>query len=159
MLLLLLALFFIGSLGASLAEDVGALIAFRAMTGLGGGGLMTVCQIIVSDIVPLRERGRWQGILGAMVAIANGIGPVIGGALATHASWRWIFRINLPITAVGAAAVWFTMPLRPVQGDCKAKIKAIDWIGALLSLTSAALLVVSARSGRRRGALCNCFLT
>ncbi|CAO1625582.1 unnamed protein product [Parajaminaea phylloscopi] len=142
LLLLLLATFFVGSLGASVAPSVGTLIAFRAIAGIGGGGLMTICQIIVSDVVPLRERGRWQGILGAMVAIANGIGPVIGGALASHASWRWIFRINLPVTVLGAAAVCFSLPLKPVEGNWKVKVRAIDWSGAALSLSSATLIVL-----------------
>ncbi|RMJ28671.1 transporter [Aspergillus sp. HF37] len=74
-----LVIFFLGSLAASLAQTALQLIIFRAFTGVGGGGLMTVAQMIVSDVVPLRERGKYQGILGAVVALANGIGPVIGG--------------------------------------------------------------------------------
>ncbi|KAK2812229.1 hypothetical protein FQN50_001587 [Emmonsiellopsis sp. PD_5] len=85
-----LAIFFIGSLAASLAQSATQLIIFRAFTGVGGGGLMTVAQMIVSDVVPLRERGKYQGILGSVVAIAHGIGPVIGGSLASMSkdSWR-----------------------------------------------------------------------
>lgn len=88
-----LAIFFIGSLAASLAQTATQLIVFRAFTGVGGGGLVTLAQMVVSDIVPLRERGKYQGIMGSVVAIANGIGPVIGGALASAGpdSWRWIF--------------------------------------------------------------------
>ncbi|KAL2670724.1 hypothetical protein Neosp_014525 [[Neocosmospora] mangrovei] len=78
-----LAIFFVGSLASSLAQSVLQLTIFRAFTGIGGGGLMTVAQLIVSDVVPLRERGKYQGILGAVVAIANGVGPVIGGALSS----------------------------------------------------------------------------
>ncbi|KAJ5681702.1 uncharacterized protein N7477_001642 [Penicillium maclennaniae] len=125
-----LGIFFIGSLAASLAQTATQLIVFRALTGVGGGGLMTVAQTIVSDIVPLRERGKYQGILGAVVAIANGIGPVIGGALASISqdSWRWIFRLNLPLTVVTTLAVFFFMPLRKVEGDWKLKLKAIDFV-------------------------------
>ncbi|TWU73683.1 hypothetical protein ED733_004510 [Metarhizium rileyi] len=78
-----LAIFFVGSLASSLSKSVLQLTIFRAFTGIGGGGLMTVAQLIVSDVVPLRERGKYQGILGAVVAIANGIGPVIGGAISS----------------------------------------------------------------------------
>jgi MFS family permease len=88
-LLIGMAIFFFGSLAASLAQTATQLIVFRAFTGVGGGGLMTVAQMIVSDVVPLRERGKWQGILGAFVAIANGIGPVVGGALSSQSADSW----------------------------------------------------------------------
>ncbi|KAJ6062609.1 uncharacterized protein N7446_006729 [Penicillium canescens] len=139
-----LAIFFFGSLAASLAQTATQLIVFRAFTGVGGGGLMTVAQMIVSDVVPLRERGKYQGILGAVVAIANGIGPVIGGALASISedSWRWIFRLNLPLTALTTLAVLFFMPLRKVTGDWKVKLKAIDFFGALLALGGTSVLLL-----------------
>ncbi|OQE39325.1 hypothetical protein PENCOP_c007G07256 [Penicillium coprophilum] len=139
-----LAIFFFGSLAASLARTATQLIVFRAFTGVGGGGLMTVAQMIVSDVVPLRERGKYQGILGAVVAIANGIGPVIGGALASISqdSWRWIFRLNLPLTALTTLAVLFFMPLRKVTGDWKIKLKAIDFFGALLALGGTSVLLL-----------------
>ena len=106
MLLAGLAVFFVGSLAASLAQTAVQLIAFRAITGVGGGGLMTIAQTIVSDVVTLRERGKYQGILvrsllftegllinvnlkGAVVALANGIGPIIGAALASQSRNSW----------------------------------------------------------------------
>ncbi|KNG90697.1 MFS drug transporter [Aspergillus nomiae NRRL 13137] len=139
-----LGIFFIGSLAASLSQTATQLIVFRAFTGVGGGGLMTVAQMIVSDVVPLRERGKYQGILGAVVAIANGIGPVIGGALSSinKDSWRWIFRLNLPLTAITTLCVLFFMPLRKVTGDWKMKLKAIDFVGAFLALGSTAVLLL-----------------
>jgi MFS family permease len=139
-----LAIFFFGSLAASLAQTATQLIVFRAFTGVGGGGLMTVAQMIVSDVVPLRERGKYQGILGAVVAIANGIGPVIGGALASISqdSWRWIFRLNLPLTALTTLTVFFFMPLRKVTGNWKVKLKAIDFFGALLALGGTSVLLL-----------------
>ncbi|KAJ6161342.1 hypothetical protein N7470_004738 [Penicillium chermesinum] len=144
-----LAIFFIGSLGASLAQTVTQLIVFRALTGVGGGGLMTIAQTIVSDVVPLRERGKYQGILGAVVAISNGIGPVIGGALASisHDSWRWIFRLNLPLTVFTTLCVYFFMPLRKVKGDWKLKLKAVDFVGALLALGGTAVLLLGLNWG------------
>ncbi|KAL2796444.1 major facilitator superfamily domain-containing protein [Aspergillus keveii] len=139
-----LGIFFFGSLAASLAQSATQLIVFRAFTGVGGGGLMTVAQMIVSDVVPLRERGKYQGILGAVVAIANGIGPVIGGALSSISddSWRWIFRLNLPLTALTTICVLFFMPLRKVTGDWKLKLKAIDFVGASLALAGTAVLLL-----------------
>ncbi|RJE23001.1 transporter [Aspergillus sclerotialis] len=144
-----LGIFFIGSLAASLAQTATQLIVFRAFTGVGGGGLMSVAQMIVSDVVPLRERGKYQGILGAVVAIANGIGPVIGGALASISpdSWRWIFRLNLPLTALTTLCVLFFMPLRKVEGDWKVKLKAIDFVGAFLALGGTAVLLLGLNWG------------
>ncbi|KAJ5622184.1 hypothetical protein N7528_005416 [Penicillium herquei] len=144
-----LAIFFFGSLAASLAQNVTQLIVFRAITGIGGGGLVTLGQMIVSDVVPLRERGKYQGILGAVVAISYAIGPVTGGALASasHNSWRWIFRLNLPLTVICAGCVYFFMPLRGVEGNWKVKIKAIDFFGAFLALGGTALLILGLNWG------------
>ncbi|KAG2416603.1 hypothetical protein HFD88_007818 [Aspergillus terreus] len=144
-----LFIFFTGSLAASLAQSATQLIVFRAWTGVGGGGLMTVAQMIVSDVVPLRERGKYQGILGAVVAIANGIGPVIGGALAATApdGWRWIFRLNLPLTALCAACVFWFMPLRKVTGDWRVKLAAVDFAGAALALGGTAVLLLGLNWG------------
>ncbi|KAJ9390912.1 hypothetical protein DTO063F5_1356 [Paecilomyces variotii] len=139
-----LFIFFIGSLASSVSNTAAQLIAFRAITGVGGGGLMTIAQIIVSDVVSLRDRGKYQGILGAVVALANGIGPVIGGALASISedSWRWIFRLNMPLTAFTTLCVIFVMPLRPVQGSWKKKLKAIDFLGVILTLSGSTLIVL-----------------
>ncbi|KAI4682232.1 uncharacterized protein J4E88_005122 [Alternaria novae-zelandiae] len=140
-----IGIFFLGSLAASLAQSALQLIVFRAFMGVGGGGLMTVAQMIVSDIVPLRERGKYQGILGSVVALANGIGPVIGGALASqsHDSWRWIFRLNLFLCVLTTGSVMFFMPLRKVDGSWKRKLAAIDFFGAFLALAGSALLVLA----------------
>ncbi|KAK1853229.1 MFS drug transporter [Colletotrichum chrysophilum] len=143
-LLIGLAIFFTGSLASSAAATGTQLIVFRAWTGIGGGGLMTVAQMIVSDVVPLRERGKYQGILGAVVAIANGIGPVIGGALASQSrdSWRWIFRLNMPLTLLCTVCVIFFMPLRKVEGDWKMKLKAVDFVSSGLALAGTSVLML-----------------
>ncbi|OJD15162.1 hypothetical protein AJ78_04557 [Emergomyces pasteurianus Ep9510] len=139
-----LAIFFIGNLAASVARTSTQLIIFRAFTGIGGGGLMTVAQMIVSDVVPLRERGKYQGILGSVTALANGIGPVIGGSLASisPASWRWIFRLNLPLTIFTTCCVMFFMPLRKVEGDWKLKLQNIDFFGAFIALGGTAVFML-----------------
>ncbi|KAI1260514.1 major facilitator superfamily domain-containing protein [Xylariaceae sp. FL1019] len=148
-LLVGLAIFFFGSLASSLAKTVTQLIVFRALTGVGGGGLMTVAQLIVSDVVPLRERGKYQGILGAVVAIANGIGPVIGGALASGSrnGWRNIFRLQLPLTVLTTLCVVFFMPLKKVEGDWKLKLKAVDFPGIFLVLGGTTLFLLGVSWG------------
>ncbi|CAG9976010.1 unnamed protein product [Clonostachys byssicola] len=139
-----LAIFGIGSLASSLAQIATQLIIFRCLTGFGGGGLMTVAQMIVSDVVPLRERGKYQGILGAVTALANGIGPVIGGALSSRGgdSWRWIFRLNLPLTALSAVCALFFMPLKRVSAEWRVKLQAIDFTGILLALAGTTSLML-----------------
>ncbi|PHH74771.1 hypothetical protein CDD82_4791 [Ophiocordyceps australis] len=146
-----LAIFFIGSLASSLAQSVLQLTIFRAFTGIGGGGLMTVAQLIVSDVVPLRERGKYQGILGAVVAIANGIGPVIGGAISSRSnnSWRWIFRLNLPLTCLTTGCVIFFMPLKKVEGDWKLKLKAVDFLGIFLAFAGMTIVILGLTWGGR----------
>ncbi|KAF5673428.1 tetracycline efflux transporter [Fusarium heterosporum] len=146
-LLVGLAIFFVGSLASSFAQSVLQLTIFRAFTGIGGGGLMTVAQLIVSDVVPLRERGKYQGILassGAVVAIANGIGPVLGGVLSSSSedSWRWIFRMQLPLTLLTTLCALFFMPLKSVRGDWKLKLKAVDFLGIFLALAGMTVVIL-----------------
>ncbi|KAF4839806.1 Efflux pump FUS6 [Colletotrichum siamense] len=147
-----LAIFGLGSLASSLAQTATQLIIFRCFTGLGGGGLMTVAQMIVSDVVPLRERGKYQGILASSsghdsTSTPDSLprhGPVIGGTLSSKGgdSWRWIFRLNLPLTALSAVCALFFMPLRKVTGDWKVKTRAIDFVGILLALAGTTSLML-----------------
>ncbi|PWN43280.1 MFS general substrate transporter [Ceraceosorus guamensis] len=135
-------IFFFGSLASSLARTTTQLAIFRAFTGIGGGGLITLSQVVISDVVSLRQRGTYQGILGAVVAVFNGVGPIIGGAFASKASWRDIFRLQLPLSAFSFAMVFFFLPAKKVHGSAKAKFKAIDWLGAILTLASSLLIVL-----------------
>ncbi|EOR03690.1 hypothetical protein E3P92_03333 [Wallemia ichthyophaga] len=133
--------FFVFTIGSSLSQTMTQLIVFRALSGAFGGGMMSLCQLIVSDVVSLRDRGKWQGILGAFNALANGVGPVIGGALAT-VQWRWIFWLNLPICAIASAMVWYIMPLKKVEGHWKEKVGRIDFVGTILALLSTTLIIL-----------------
>ncbi|KAA1136667.1 hypothetical protein PGTUg99_036856 [Puccinia graminis f. sp. tritici] len=142
-LLALLVVFFLGSLASSLATTANQLIIFRAISGIGGGGLVTVAQVIVSDVVSLRERGKYQGILGAATALSNGIGPVLGASFSHGSRWRWIFRINLPLAILCALAAIFFMPLKKVSGSWKRKLRQIDFIGSALTLISSCLFILS----------------
>src|SRR5947199_7171443 len=98
-------IFLVGSALSGLSQNMGQLIAFRALQGVGGGGLLACAQAIIGDIVSPRERGKYQGYLGAVFAFASVIGPLLGGFFVDHLSWRWVFYINLP---VGELALFVT---------------------------------------------------
>ena len=91
-----IVIFLIGSALCGQAQGMGELIAFRTLQGLGGGGLIVLAQAIIGDVVSPRDRGRYQGIFGAVFGVSSVAGPLIGGFLVDNASWRWIFYVNLP---------------------------------------------------------------
>jgi EmrB/QacA subfamily drug resistance transporter len=137
-----IVVFLIGSALAGLSQNMNELIGFRAVQGLGAGGLMVGAMAIVGDLIPPRERGRYQALIGGMMPIAFVGGPLIGGVLTDHLSWRWVFYINLPL---GVAALLVT-------GLCmhlpKVRIKArIDVVGAILLTVGVVALTLAASWG------------
>jgi EmrB/QacA subfamily drug resistance transporter len=98
-------LFLVGSALCGIAQNMPELIAFRALQGLGGGGLMVTTTATIGDLVPPRDRGRYQGVFGAVFGVSTVIGPLIGGFFVDHLSWRWIFYINLPIGGIALAVI------------------------------------------------------
>ncbi|KAH8818580.1 MFS general substrate transporter, partial [Flagelloscypha sp. PMI_526] len=141
-IIVLLAIFFFANLASALSKTFVQLLVFRAIAGIGGGGVPTIGQIIVSDVVSLRERGKYQGILGASVALSYGIGPVIGGAFVAAGQWRWVFWLTLPLTVIAAGAVAW-MPLRPIKDkDVLGKLKKIDFLGSAFILSATTLILV-----------------
>ena len=132
-----IVIFLIGSVLAGISSSMTELIAFRAVQGIGGGGLMIGAQTIIGDVVSPRNRGRYQGIFGAVFGVTSVIGPLIGGLLVDNLSWHWIFYINLPIGVVALAVTAAVLPSRLSRVH-----HVIDYLGTILIALAATSLVL-----------------
>ncbi|WP_369016028.1 MDR family MFS transporter [Streptomyces sp. DSM 40907] len=137
-----IVLFLIGSALCGIAQDMPQLIGFRALQGLGGGGLIVLSMAIVGDIVPPRERGKYQGLFGGVFGATSVLGPLLGGLFVDNLSWRWVFYINLPIglVALVVIAAVLHIPARSAK-------HTIDYLGTFLIACVATCLVLVASLG------------
>jgi EmrB/QacA subfamily drug resistance transporter len=135
-------LFLVGSGLCGLAGSMTELIAFRAVQGFGAGGLIVLVQATVGDIVTPRERGRYQGLFGAVFGVASVAGPLLGGVIVEHLSWRWIFYVNLPVGILALGVIAATLPSTSVRSR-----PAIDYAGAGLLAGALSAVVLDASLG------------
>jgi MFS family permease len=131
-----IAVFLVGSALCGIAQNMLQLIVFRALEGAGGGGLIVITIAVIGDLIPPRERGRYQGFFGAVFGVATIVGPLVGGFFVDHLSWRWIFYINLPTGILALAVIAAVLPSRSTRRQ-----HAVDYVGALL-LTAALSAVI-----------------
>src|SRR5579859_1550624 len=131
-------LFLIGSAASGAAQTMNQLIAFRAFQGLGAAALMPIAIAVIGDLFTPRERGKWQGVTGGVFGLSSILGPTAGGYITDHATWRWVFYVNLPIGIVALLVLIFLMP--PLRRE--ATQVSIDYLGAALLIIGSVPLVL-----------------
>ncbi len=138
-----IVVFLVGSALSGLSQNMGELIAFRALQGIGGGGLFAMVMAIIGDIVPARDRGKYQGLIGAVFAAASVLGPLAGGFFTDSLSWRWIFYVNIPIgiVALAVTTVVLKLPANRMRHH-------IDFLGsALVAAAVTGILLITVWGG------------
>ncbi|KAI4203496.1 MAG: hypothetical protein LQ350_001834 [Teloschistes chrysophthalmus] len=142
------AVFGIGCLFCGLARNMNELIAARAFAGVGGGGMTTVVSILMSDIVPLRERGTWQGVINIIFAAGAGCGAPLGGILADLFSWRWAFLAQAPMCALAFVSVALILHLPKKESvSWKTKLARVDFLGAFVLVSAVFMLLLGLDRG------------
>ncbi|MBV9659761.1 MAG: MFS transporter [Acidimicrobiales bacterium] len=133
-----IVIFLGGSVLSGLAQNMYQLIIFRGLQGLGAGGLMTLALAIIGDVIPPRERGRYQGYFGAVFTLSSVVGPLVGGFLVDAASWRWVFYVNIPVGAVALVVI-----NRVLKMDHRSSRSKIDVVGSFLIVGGVSLVLVA----------------
>ncbi|KAL4862189.1 hypothetical protein BDV12DRAFT_179117 [Aspergillus spectabilis] len=136
LVLIALTLFFVGTVVCSVADNFTHMLVGRSIQGVGGGGLIALSEVIVTDLVPLRLRGQYFGILSAMWSVGSVTGPILGGGFAQDVSWRWIFYINFPFIGIGLIAIILFLKLNIIPTSLAEKLRQIDYIGTIIFVGS-----------------------
>jgi len=137
-----IVVFLFGSALAGLSQSMIELIAFRGLQGIGAGGLMTLAMTIIGDVVPPRQRGRYQGYMGAVFALASVIGPLLGGFFVDQLSWRWVFYVNIPVGAVALVVTSIVLDLPYTR-----MVHRIDYAGTVLLVSAVGSILLTVTWG------------
>ena len=138
-----IVIFLIGSALCGVSQNMLQLIVFRALQGLGGGGLMVLAMAVIADVVPPRDRGRYQGVIGAVFGVSSVVGPLLGGFLVDNLNWRWVFYVNLPVGIVALFVI--ATALKAKNPGVRPKI---DYLGTfLLAAASTCLVLITSLGG------------
>jgi MFS family permease len=144
-LMLSLAFIVIGGLLCGFAQTPTWLYVCRALSGVGGGGVSSVVAIIISDLVSMRDRGKYQGLLSVAIGLGACAGPFIAAEMLKRGgeAWRWIFWVSPILASVCLVVMWFLLPLKPVTGSWREKMGKIDWFGVVVAVVAMVFLLVS----------------
>jgi EmrB/QacA subfamily drug resistance transporter len=141
------AIFLGGSILCAVSVNAPMLISGRVVQGLGGGGVVVLVHVCVSDLFTIRDRSFYMGTIGAVWALASALGPVLGGVFAQHLHWTWCFYINIPIVSLAIMVLYLTLHLPNTQIPLMAGLAAMDWLGTVTIITATILLLVGLQVG------------
>lgn len=147
MILVAVAIFWLGSLLCAISRNMTMLIVARSIQGIGSGGIVILVNVCIGDLFSLRKRGQAFGFTGLVWAVAGGIGPVVGGAFTQHASWRWCFYLNLPISGLGMVLLIFVLHLHNPRTPMRAGLAAVDWLGSFAVISGTLLVLLGLTFG------------
>lgn len=146
-LLIAVAVFWVGSLLSGLAQNMGWLIAARTVQGVGGGGIVVLVNICIGDLFSMRTRGVFYGVMGIVWAVASAVGPIVGGVFTSKVTWRWNFFINLPISGVAMLVLVFMLRLHNPRTPVREGLKAVDWVGSAAVVGATVMVLLGLEFG------------
>jgi EmrB/QacA subfamily drug resistance transporter len=146
-LLITNAIFFVGSLIAALSVNMNMLIGARVVQGIGGGGLVVLVNIAISDLFAMRDRGAYFGIIGGVWALASSLGPIVGGLFTQKVNWKWCFFINLPFDGVAFIILFFCLDIHTPKTPLRKGLKAVDWLGSLTMVSGTIMVLLGLEYG------------